>query len=290
MATFPSITSARASYQRVVGRPVASISWTRHVKREPSGDDQCGSMRVASQSMPSATPISSTVHTRVTARTLRRHRTARGVGGALALGVAAVLTACSGGSKAATPTTSAATAAVTAPTTAPPSTTVLPTTTTLKTGPADLGMPAVASAQGTSALGSGDLDPAVRDQVLAAVHTYLDAATGTPLGTGGQADLSQVLTAAAAGRLNPSTRDALADEGLPPLGAIKADRDNVALSGFMGPDQAMVVTVGLDLQVSAATPAGAPVKIIRNGTLTYVSDGGTWKIDSFNLNVERDTP
>jgi hypothetical protein len=58
----------------------------------------------------------------------------------------------------------------------------------------------------------------------------------------------------------------------------------------MGPDQAMVVTVGLDLQVSAATPAGAPVKIIRNGTLTYVSDGGTWKIDSFNLNVERDTP
>ena len=258
------------------------------MKRDPSGADQCGSMRAASQSMPIAAPISSSVHTSVTARTLRRRPTATSVA-ALAVAVVALLSACSGGSKAATPTTSGA-PPTSAPPTSAPSTTVLPTTTTLKTGPADLGMPAVASAQGTSALGTGDLDPTVRDQVLAAVHTYLDAATGTPLGTGGQADLSNVLTSGAAGRLNASTRDALADEGLPPLGAIKADRDNVALSAFMGPDQTMVVTVGLDLQVSAATPAGAPVKIIRNGTLTYVNDGGTWKVDSFDLNVERDTP
>ena len=33
-----------------------------------------------------------------------------------------------------------------------------------------------------------------------------------------------------------------------------------------------------------------PVKIARTGTLTFVNDGGTWRIDAFNLNVERDIP
>src|SRR5438067_756497 len=78
-------------------------------------------------------------------------------------------------------------------------------------------------------------------------------------------------------------RDALADEGLPALAAVKADRANVALDAFAGPDQTTIVNASLDQQLSAATPTGAAVKIVRNGTLTFVTEGGAWKIDAFNL-------
>jgi hypothetical protein len=167
---------------------------------------------------------------------------------------------------------------------------VAPTTTTLPVGAADLGTPAVVSAQADGTTGTGPLDPAIQAQIVDAIHTYENAAIGTPLGTGQAAVLDGVLTAAAAARLTPPTRDALVDEGMPAMAAIKADRDNVTLAGLTGPDQATVVEAGVDLQVSASTPAGAPVKIVRNGSLTFVYDGGTWKIDSFDLNVQRDVP
>lgn len=196
--------------------------------------------------------------------------------------VASALAACSGsGSKSVASTTA---------TTPAPTTTVAPTTTTLATGPADLGVPAVATAHGTSALGSGDLDPVVRDQVAAALHTYLNAASGTPLGSGAPAVLDNVLTTAAMARLTPESRDALVDEGLSALAAVKVDHADVAFDAFMGPDSAMVVNAAVDLQVSASTTSGAPVTIVRRGTLTFVPDGGTWKIDAFDLTVARDLP
>jgi hypothetical protein len=216
-----------------------------------------------------------------------QHRRRRHLG-AFGLVAVAVLAACSGGgSKAAPSTSAAATTTIPAPTTTVPATT---TSTTLPTGPADLGVPAIASAEGTSALGTGDLDPGIRDQIAAALHTYLNAASGTPLGSGAPAVLDNVLTPAAMARLTPQMRDALVDEGLSALSTVKLDHSAVTLDAFMGPDLAMVVNATIDMQVSAATPAGAPVTIIRRGTLTFVNDGGTWKIDAFDLNVARDVP
>jgi hypothetical protein len=285
MATFPSTTSARASYQRVAGRPAPSISWTRQVNLEPSGADQCGSMRVASQIRPAATASNSTAQNTVpmTGQHRLRHRSA--AVGVAAIGLVVALAACSSGGSKAAPTTVATSPPV--PSTA---TTVVPTTTTLPTGPADLGTPTVEAAQATSALGVGDLDPSIRDQVALAVHTYLNAATGTPLGSGSPAVLDGVLTSGAAARLTAPTRDALADEGLPALAAVKADHAVVSLDAFMGPDLSMIVNASLDLQVSASTPAGSPVTIVRRGMLTFVDDGGTWKIDAFDLAVARDIP
>ncbi len=277
MTTFPSTISARASYQRDAGRPVGSISWTRQVKRVPSDADQCGSKRVASQNSSPAIPMSATAHTTVIKPQHRRPRRTA----AFALLVAGALAACSGGgSKPAAPTS----------TTTPATTTVVPTATTLATGPVDLGVPTVAAAQGTSALGTGDLDPAIRDQIAAALHTYLNAASGTPLGSGAPAVLDNVLTAAAMARLTPESRDALVDEGLSALAGVKIDHADVNLDAFMGPDSAMVVTAAVDLQVSASTPGGAPVTIVRRGTLTFVPDGGSWKVDAFDLTVARDLP
>jgi hypothetical protein len=213
-----------------------------------------------------------------------QHRRRRHLG-AFGLVAVAVLAACSGGASKAAPT-SAATATTPAPTTTVAGT----TSTTLPAGPADLGVPAIAAAEGTSALGTGDLDPAIRDQIAAALHTYLNAASGTPLGSGAPAVLDNVLTPAAMARLTPETRDALVDEGLSALSAVKLDHSAVTLDAFMGPDLAMVVNAAIDMQVSAATPTGSPVTIVRRGTLTFVNDAGTWKIDAFDLNVARDLP
>ncbi len=209
---------------------------------------------------------------------------------ALALG--GLLAACSGGGGGSKPAAAAGTVSVTteAPKPTEPPTTVLPTTTTLATGAADLGPPNVTAAEATGAAGTGPLDPTVQGQIVDAIHTYENAAIGTPLGTGQAAVLDGVLTPAAAARLTPPTRDALADEGMPAYAAIKADQADVSLEGFTGPDQTMVVSAAVAFQISASTPTGAPVKIVRNGSLTFVSDGGTWKIDSFDLAVERDIP
>jgi len=194
--------------------------------------------------------------------------------------------ACSGGGSKAAPSSTAAPTTATAPA---PTTTVAPTT-TLATGPADLGVPTITAAEGTSALGTGDLDPAVRDQIGAALHTYLNAATGTPLGSGAAAVLDNVLTPAAVGRLTPETRDALVDEGLSALSAVKLDHGDVTLDAFMGPDLAIVVNAAIDVQVSGTMASGSPVTIIRRGTLTFVQDAGAWKIDAFDLTVARDLP
>jgi hypothetical protein len=204
-----------------------------------------------------------------------------------AIALAAVLAACSGGggTKQAAPT-SAAPATTAGATT----TTVVATTTTLATGPADLGAPSIVAAQTVSATGTTTLDPTLQAQITDAVHTYVNAASGTPLGTGQAAVLDGVLTAAAASRLTPTSRDALTDEGLPALGGVKADHTNVGIDAFVGPDQTTVVNATVDMAVSATEPGGGAVKIARSGTLTFVNDGGTWRIDAFQLNVERDVP
>jgi hypothetical protein len=202
-----------------------------------------------------------------------------------AAGLLCIAAACSGGASApaAAPTSTVAASTI-------PPTTVAPTTTTLAVGAVDLGPPTVAGAQTDGSAGVAALDPTIQAQVVDAVHAYENAAIATPLGTGQAAVLNSVLTAAAAARLTPPNRDALVDEGMPAMAAIKAERDNVTLHGLTGPDETTIVEATVDLQISARTPVGSPVSIVRNGSLTFVDDGGTWKIDSFALNVQRSLP
>jgi hypothetical protein len=202
-----------------------------------------------------------------------------------AAGLLCIAAACSGGTNApaAAPTSTVAAGAI-------PPTTVAPTTTTPAVGAVDLGPPTVTGAQTDGSTGPGPLDPTIQAHVVDALHTYENAAIGAPLGTGQAAVLNSVLTAAAAARLTPPNRDALVDEGMPAMAAIKAEHDNVTLHGLTGPDDTTIVEATVDLQISARTPAGSPVTIVRNGSLTFVNDGGTWKIDSFALNVQRSLP
>jgi hypothetical protein len=175
-----------------------------------------------------------------------------------ALGLASVLAACSGGasSNQQTASTGVDTSTTAAPAAVTTTTTVAPTTTTLATGPADLGAPSVVAAQTVSAGGTGAIDPTLQAQIADAVHTYVNAASGTPLGTGQAAVLDDVLTAAAAGRLTAASREALTDEGLPALAGVKADHTNLAIDAFVGPDQSTVVNATIDVAVSATEAGG----------------------------------
>jgi hypothetical protein len=245
-------------------------------------------MREASQNIAATVASSTTAQNTVSIGLQHARRRPWSVVGAL--GLVAVLAACSGGGSSNKQTASSS--VQTSTTTAAPAvtTTAAPTTTTLTTGPADLGAPSIVAAQTVSAGGTAAIDPTLQSQIADAVHTYLNAASGTPLGTGQAAVLDGVLTAAAAGRLTPASRDALTDEGLPALAGVKADHTNLAIDAFVGPDQSTVVNATVDIAVSATETSGGAVKIARTGTLTFVNDGGTWRIDAFQLNVERDVP
>src|SRR3954454_9543077 len=129
MATSPPTTSPHASYQRVVGRPVASISCTRQVKCVPSAELQCGSMREASQNSPATVPSSTTAQNRVSIE--HQHARRRPFLGAGAVGVAALLAACAGGGGASKQPASPAAATTTASSGATTATTAPATTTTL---------------------------------------------------------------------------------------------------------------------------------------------------------------
>jgi hypothetical protein len=237
---------------------------------------------LANQNKPMTSANETTIQT---ASAITNQSDCRAPLGALVVAATAALAlvACSGGHKASPRATAAST---TIATRAP-----RPTTTTVVVGKAVvLALPTLDVAKATSAAGTANLDRRIARDVTAAVRTYLNLAVGAPLGTGHKAAIASLLTANARARLTARTRNVLVDEGLVPLGAIKADRNKVALDAFYGPDGGIVVNAALDVQVNAKTAKGQPVRVVRRGTLTYVIDANRWRIDSFDLNVERDLP
>jgi len=59
------------------------------------------------------------------------------------------------------------------------------------------------------------------------------------------------------------------------------------LNALAGPDGIMsVVTAGLDLRLIGHVD-GAPVKVVRTGELVLVPQGGSWRIDAYDIRVTR---
>ncbi len=151
-----------------------------------------------------------------------------------------------------------------------------------------LGAPVVAS---QSTVGPAGVTPAlaVADVIDQAVAGYEDTAVAGAL-SGRSIDLGSVLTTEAARTLNPTERAVLTDEATVRASALKSVANSVVLTGFSGSDGAIsVVNADLDLKVTGTTSAGASFTITRTGHLTLIDQGG-WRIDSFDLSVERDLP
>ena len=130
----------------------------------------------------------------------------------------------------------------------------------------------------------------VRDQVMATLTGYLDAATVKPLqtGTADPAALASALAPAVTARLTGPDRTVLLDEGLPKsVSKIVVDAAPVKLTGLADSDgKVVVVTANLDSTTTTKTAKGK-VSIKRAGDLVLTPADGTWKISGYTLTVDR---
>jgi len=130
----------------------------------------------------------------------------------------------------------------------------------------------------------------VRAKILAAVTTYVNAATVKPLQTGAVDDaaLASTLGPTATQRATGIDRGTLVDEGIPKAkGRIIVNTLPVKLTALADADgQVVVVTARLDSIARTSTQHG-PITISRKGDLVFTPDSGTWKIDGYDLAVER---
>lgn len=126
--------------------------------------------------------------------------------------------------------------------------------------------------------------------VLDTLNRYLEAAVLTPLRSGGPAgDLAPFFTPLSVARVTTAgpDRGAFIDEGLAPATDLRRVTAVATLSGVAGSDAVMsVVSAVLDLRL-AGRVKGAPLSVIRTGELVLLPEGGTWRIDAWDLRVVR---
>jgi hypothetical protein len=205
--------------------------------------------------------------------------------------IVVVLAACSGSGKETTGI-SVRTMAPTTTTSAGTSTTRPAPTTTTVAGGVSIAAPTVSAVATESAAGEeGKLDPTLQSQVLDTVTKYVQLAITAPLaGSTTPVAVDQFLTAQATTALTADRRAVLTEEGVPPMQSAQATTNTVTITGLVGTDSQMgVVSAHLDL-VIAGTTNGVASSIKRSGDLTLVPDNGAWRIDAFDMSVERDLP
>ena len=141
---------------------------------------------------------------------------------------------------------------------------------------------------------AGRVTPAAFDAawagVLETLNRYLEAAVLQPLRSGGPAgDLTPLFTSPAVQRVMAVGPDRVAfiDENLPPVSDLRQEAAVAGLNALAGPDGVLsVVTVGLDLRLIGHV-GGATVKVVRTGELVLVPQGGSWRIDAYDIRVTR---
>lgn len=138
--------------------------------------------------------------------------------------------------------------------------------------------------------------PAFPGDVSAAVTTSLNGWLGRaivdPLRTGKPAAaLDGLFTGAALAKVSSpgAERAAMVEEGAPLSGEVAQDRADVRLTAVTGPGGAVeFVTAQIDLAHSVPSGDGF-VDVLRSGEVVLVPDGGTWRIDAFDVVAKHDT-
>ncbi|MFP5377167.1 MAG: hypothetical protein ACLGIO_10375 [Acidimicrobiia bacterium] len=136
--------------------------------------------------------------------------------------------------------------------------------------------------------------PAFPDEVAAKVKAGLDAylAAGViePVRTGDSpSGLERSFTAAALGRLSASAPDraAVLEEGVALTGEVRQERADAALTALTDPGGAVVVVVARVDMAHTVDSGDAEVAVARSGELVLVDDGGSWKVDAFDVRAAR---
>lgn len=130
--------------------------------------------------------------------------------------------------------------------------------------------------------------------VKAGLETWLGRAVVDPLRTGRPSSgLDAVFTPPALVKVSAPgpERAAVVEEGTEISGAVRQQRANAALTALTDTAGAVVlVTAQIDLVHSVTTDAaGGTVDVVRSGELVLVAEGGTWRIDAFDVVARHDT-
>jgi hypothetical protein len=137
------------------------------------------------------------------------------------------------------------------------------------------------------ATGATSLPAPVLNGVLATLNRYLDGAVMSPMRSGrASADLPAIFTASAASRLGGPDRATLVEEVVP--GASRGGRVDDAsarLTGLLDSGGSILMVAAKVDVVLRTGVSGAETRVARSGELVLVPDGGTWKIDGYDLRV-----
>ena len=131
----------------------------------------------------------------------------------------------------------------------------------------------------------------VRAAVMETLDAYLATAVVEPLQRGrAPSGAEDLFTAAAAPRLAGPDRAALVEDGALGSGRVRQDRAAVKLTALTGPGgEVVVVTAQLDVRLLTSSPDGR-LSVVRAGDLALVVEGSGWRIDSYDVRTQRDSP
>lgn len=136
------------------------------------------------------------------------------------------------------------------------------------------------------------LSPELQNAVMATVGTYVQGGLIDPVrdGKAGE-EIVGIFDAGAGARLDGPDRAVLFEEGLPELtGAFTPAAEPVILTALSDPGGNFVlVTATLKYQATLEAEDGV-VTISRNGELTLLPDGDTWKITGYDVGLARELP
>jgi hypothetical protein len=134
-----------------------------------------------------------------------------------------------------------------------------------------------------------ELPVEVQDQIMELVGDYVDKGVIRPLKTGERApDLSGLFDLGAASRLDGPERSALFEEGMPPTTIKRARAFPVSFTGLSDANGSFVlVTAGFGFVLDGENDQGK-VKITRTSELTFLPEGGTWRITGYDIVVVRE--
>lgn len=121
------------------------------------------------------------------------------------------------------------------------------------------------------------------------VDLYVELAILGPLRSGTAADLARLLTPTALDSLTPVERAVLTDEGVATAPDVAVTDRAVRVDGIVAPDGSAVANADVEIGVSGMVD-GVVVSTTRTGTLTVVLTAGRWKLDAFDLRVDRNLP
>jgi hypothetical protein len=132
----------------------------------------------------------------------------------------------------------------------------------------------------------------VAAEVKAGLDAWLADGLIEPLRDGrAPAGLEQSFTAGALARLTASApdRSAVLEDGVALKGDVRQDRANAKLTALVDPAGGVpLVTAQVDVAHTVDTGDG-DVAVVRTGEFVLVDDGGSWKVEAFDMRTSRDS-